>query len=167
MTTRTTHGPEAMDRLLTRLAIEELNVEFAYRVDHNLTDTVHELFTENGSYGRSSGERSTGREAIRAAYAGRREHGARTARHLFTNLHLVHESAHRVRGTTIMLLFAEDGAPPRPADALAVSDFEDVYERGDDGVWRYASRTIHSQFLATGRQTVLPLGRGATPQGSA
>jgi len=148
------------ERLLTRLAIEELNAEFAYRVDHDLSHTVADLFTPEGSYGRADGPRSHGREAIRAAYALRRAHGPRTARHLFTNLRLEHESARRVRGTAIMLLFAQDGVPPLPAEPLAVADFEDVYERGEDGRWRYASRTIRSLFRdAGGRPVVLPLGQ--------
>ena len=64
------------ERLLTRLALEELNAEFAYLIDHDLSEQVADLFTEDGSYGRSTGERSVGREAIRAAYRGRKNKGA-------------------------------------------------------------------------------------------
>ena len=70
------------ERLLTRVALEELNAEFAYLIDHDLSEQVADLFTENGSYGRSTGERSVGREAIRAAYRGRKSKGPRTARHI-------------------------------------------------------------------------------------
>lgn len=154
-----------MDRtqqLLVRLELEALNAEFAYRVDHGPTETVADLFVEHGSYGRTSGERSVGREAIREAYAKRRDHGVRTARHIFTNLRLTFESDTRVRGTTIQLLFAEDGEPPLPAEPLAVSDFDDVYVLDADGAWRYESRTIRSVFLARDRKTVLPLARPAS-----
>jgi SnoaL-like domain len=149
------------ERLMTRLAIEELNIEFAYRVDHDLTHTVADLFTLDGSYGRADGgARSSGQEAIRKAYALRHELGPRTARHIFTNLRLEYDSVDRVRGTTIMLLFAENGLPPLPAEPLAVSDFEDVYVRGTDAQWRYESRTIRSLFRdASNRPVVLPLGQ--------
>ncbi len=142
---------------MIRLELEALNAEFAYRVDHGPTATVADLFVENGSYGRAGGARSRGREEISATYAARQAHGARTARHLFTNLRLTHEGPDRASGTTIMTLFAQDGSPPLPAEVLAVSDFEDVYVRCDDGEWRYQSRTIHTLFTS-GRPTVLPLG---------
>lgn len=145
------------ERLMIRLELEALNAEFAYRVDHGPSATVADLFTKDGSYGRANGPRSEGREAIRATYAARDAHGERTARHIFTNLRLTHESGERVSGTTIMTLYAQDGRPPLPAEVLAVSDFEDVYVRSADGTWRYESRTIHSLFVGD-RPTVLPLG---------
>ena len=148
---------------MIRLEIEALNAEFAYRIDHDLSDQVAELFTEEGSYGRSSsggGARSVGRDAIRRAYAARAERGDRTARHIFTNLRLCYESETRVTGTCILLLFADDGLPPLPAEPNLVSDYEDIYERGDDGVWRYASRTVTHLFLHRDHKpVVLPLGK--------
>src|SRR5882762_10137386 len=86
------------ERLLARLAIEELNAEFAYLIDHNRSELVADLFTEQGSYGRASGERSVGRDAIRFAYASRKTKGPRTARHIFTNLRLTFESELRATG---------------------------------------------------------------------
>ena len=149
---------DRLEHLLIRQEIEELNAEFAYRVDHRLGEQVAELFTPDGSYGRTTGQRSVGRDAIRQAYSLRKEHGTRTARHMFTNLRLVYQGDGVVHGTSIMLLFAEDGLPPLPAQPLAVSDFEDVYVRDGDGAWRYQSRTIRSLFRdASGRPVVLPL----------
>lgn len=151
-----------MDRLekaLIRSEIEALNAEFAYLIDHDLSEGVANLFTEDGGYGRATGERSVGRAALRAVYAMRANRGQRTARHVFTNLRLVFESPTRVRGTTLLTLFAEDGAPPHPAEVNLVSEYEDVYERGDDGEWRYASRTVTTLFRhRDGKPLVLPLG---------
>jgi hypothetical protein len=140
--------PLTTEQLLVRLAIDALNAEFAWRVDHQDGHGVAELFLPDGRYGRENGVCSIGREAIAAAYAGRRSRGPRTARHLFTNLRLVFDPAMsgRVRGTTTMLLFADDGLPPLPAVPLAVSDFEDEYVLDTDG----------------GRQVVLPLGTPAS-----
>lgn len=159
MMTTASHVPDRLERALIRTEIEALNVEFAYLIDHDLSDQVPELFTENGSYGRTSGERSTGREALRAVYAMRAARGARTARHLFTNLRLEFDSPDRVRGTVMLLLYAEDGTPPHPAEANLVSEYQDVYERGADGCWRYASRTVTTLFRhRDGKPMVLPLG---------
>ena len=74
--------------LLLRLEIDALNAEFAYLIDHDQSDRVAELFTEDGVYGRSTGQRSAGRDAIRQSYQRRKDHGVRTARHIFSNLRL-------------------------------------------------------------------------------
>jgi hypothetical protein len=152
----------SLERLLVRLALEELNAEFAYRVDHGLEHTVADLFVPQGCYMRADGSGSRGREAIRATFARRRERGARTARHIFTNLRISFETENRVSGTSIMTLYAEDGPPPHPPDVLAVSDFVDVYVRGADGRWLYESRTIHSLFIGS-RPTVLPFAEEPSP----
>ncbi len=152
-------GPDRAERLRIRAEIEELNAEFAYLIDHERSEAVAELFTENGSYGRATGERSTGREAIRRAYAQREAKGPRTARHLFTNLRLSYESTERVRATCILTLFAADGAPPHVADPFLVADYDDVCERGPDGHWRFASRTVTWLFVQReGKVSPLPLG---------
>jgi hypothetical protein len=146
------------EKLLARLAIEELNAEFAYLIDHEQSERVADLFTLDGSYGRSTGERSVGRDAIRAAYAVRKERGPRTARHIFTNLRLQFKSSDRAVGTCIMTLFAEDGVPPHVAEPFLVADYNDIYVLQEDS-WRYASRTITWLFMRRdGKISPLPLG---------
>jgi hypothetical protein len=146
------------EKLLARLAIEELNAEFAYLIDHEQSQRVADLFTIDGSYGRATGERSVGREAIRRAYAARQAKGPRTARHIFTNLRLSFEARVRARGSCIMTLFAEDGMPPHVAEPFLVADYDDVYVLEQDN-WRYASRTITWLFMQRdGKVSPLPLG---------
>lgn len=150
------------EQLMLRLQIEELNVEFAYRIDRGDPESVAELFTEEGSYSRSTGECGRGREAIRAAYRQRAARGPRTARHIFTNLRLTQESARRVCGQCVLTLFAQDGEPPLIADPFLVADYDDVYELGDDECWRYASRVITWRFLQReGKVSPLPLGEAS------
>lgn len=147
------------EQLMARLEIEALNAEFAYLIDHNRSAEVADLFTPDGSYGRSTGERSIGREAIRAAYAGRAERGPRTARHIFTNLRLTYEGDDRIVGKSILTLFAADGAPPHVADPFLVADYDDVYRRDGDGRWLYEARTITWLFMQRdGLVSPLPLG---------
>lgn len=152
-------APDRATQLYIRAEIEELHAEFAYLVDHDRTDEVADLFTENGSYGRATGERSAGRDAIRRAYAARKAKGPRTARHIFTNLRLTYETADRVRAMSILTLFAADGAPPHVADPFLVADYDDVCERCADGRWRFASRTVTWLFVQRdGKVSPLPLG---------
>ncbi len=148
----------AHDQLLARVAIEALNAEFSYRIDRGDSLTVAELFSADGIYGRSTGEQSVGRAAIQAAYAKRQQGEVRTVRHIFTNLRLAFDGLDRARGSCILTLFAQDGAPPLYADPFLVADYDDVYVR-EQGVWRFASRIVTWMF--TNRQgKVSPLKLG-------
>ena len=148
-------------RPLVRCEIEALLAEFAWLIDHDQSERVAELFTEQGSYGRADGGRSVGREALRRAYAARADRGPRLARHLFTNLRLQFGNhPDRLTGQCVLLLFADDGQAPLPAEVNLVADYEDEFERGDDGIWRFASRTVTHQFRHPGHKpVVLPLGK--------
>lgn len=146
------------EELLARLEIESLNAEFAYLIDHDQSEHVADLFTEDGAYGRSTGEKSTGREQIRDSYKRRSAHGVRTARHIFSNLRLSFESERLARGTVILTLFAEDGPPPHPAEPMLVADYDDIYELCEDGRWRYRERIITWLFRREGASSPLALG---------
>ena len=147
------------ERLLLRVELEELNAEFAYLIDHDLSEQVADLFTADGSYGRSTGEMSVGHDAIRQAYGARRARGPRTARHIFTNLRLGSVSEDRVEATSILTLFASDGEPPHAAEPLLVADYADTCRRCDDGRWRYLSRTATWLFRhPSGAASPLQLG---------
>ena len=149
---------------LLRLEIEALIAEFAWRIDRGDPASVADLFAPDGWYGRSTGERSVGRDAIRAAYAARAERqaeaGVRTARHLFTNLRLERQDADSAAGSCILLLFAADGPPPHPAVPLLVQDYDDTYRR-IDGSWLFASRAVAKVFVGENFAPVLPLGATA------
>jgi ketosteroid isomerase-like protein len=151
----------SQDHLFARVAIESLIAEFAYLIDHNQTEKVADLFTEDGWYGREGGARSTGRDAIRKSYAGRAARGERTARHIFTNLRLTVTSTDEAEGVCILLLFAADGAPPLPAEPMLVQDYKDRY-RKVDGRWLFASRETKALFQAGSFERVLDLGKPDT-----
>lgn len=146
------------DLTLLRLEIEALNAEFAYLIDHDQSERVADLFTVDGIYGRSTGARSVGREVIRDSYKRRKDNGPRTARHIFSNLRLTPLADGRVGGSCILTLFAEDGLPPLPADPMVVADYDDIYECGDDGRWRFKERIITWIFVREGASSPLALG---------
>jgi hypothetical protein len=150
-----------IDQLLIRLEVEALNAEFAYLIDHDRSEEVAALFTNDGVYGRSTGERSEGQAAIAESYRRRRAKGPRTARHIFTNLHLIYESERRIRGTVILTLYAEDGLPPLPAEPMVIADYDDIYVLCDDGRWRYQERVITWLFVREGAASPLALGAKA------
>lgn len=151
-------GMDFKELLLLRLELEALNAEFAYLIDHDQSEGVADLFTEDGVYGRSTGGRSVGRVAIRESYRRRKSSGPRTARHVFTNLRLTPRDDGRIVGTCILTLFARDGLPPLPADPMVVADYDDVYERCDDGRWRFKERIISWVFARDDAASPLVLG---------
>jgi hypothetical protein len=143
----------------TLLALTDLLVEFAYSVDFDNGMSTAELFTEDGYY-ESDGQRSTGRAAIHQAYVSRAARGIRTSRHVFTNMRFRRDGHGRLVGRSIMLLFAQDGPAPHPAEPLLVADVDDVYEF-HAGQPRIAARSLRTVFIRPGATPVLPLGQNS------
>lgn len=148
-------SPAACDPNAVRSQIETLNAEFAYRIDHDQSHRVAELFEGDGSYDLGNGNVLHGKTELEQAYSARAARGQRTARHLFMNLRIDDPCSTVVRGTTVLLLFAQDGAPPLPAVPLGVADYQDSYRRQPDGSWRYVTRRVIPLFADPDRQPVL------------
>ncbi len=146
------------EALLARLEIDALIAEFAYRIDHNLSDSVADLFTEDGWYGRHGGSRAKGHAAIRRAYLQRAEQGERIVRHIFTNLRLTMRSSDEADGICILTLFGGNGPGPHPAEPVLVQDYTDTYRRVG-GVWLFGSREARLIFAAPNFKPVLDFGK--------
>ena len=127
--------------------IAALNADYWYEVDRQKGVSAHEFFTEDGVFTTSLQTR-TGRDAIVAYYEGRQARTqTRTARHVITNQRVVVQDADHATGDWILMLHAADGEPVLPSrPAIMVADVHDVCLRGDDGRWRYVSRTITAVF---------------------
>ena len=141
-----------------RPEIEALIAEFAYLIDHGRGTEVHELFTEDGIYGRSTGERATGREAVRRTYERRAQLPPYTTRHLFTNLRLEADVDGALKGTCMLTLYMGEGELPLPPHPYLVSEYRDNYRLCDDGRWRFAERITTWLFAPAGAKTGLKLG---------
>ena len=130
---------------VVRPEIEGLIAEFAWRIDHANGEGVEELFTPDGVYAFNDWA-AEGREQIADFYEQRRARAQRTSRHVYTNLRLRTASEERAAGTCVLTLHAADGPPPLPLSPLMVADYDDLYARGDDGVWRFARRSARLLF---------------------
>ena len=141
----TTLSPLA--RLEIRAALEELNTAFCYHLDHNEVEALLALFTDDVFY--THGPRRThGKAELEQVFRSRTATTPRTARHMYSGLRLDIESTSRARGTCVCMTFAQNGEPPlAPAIPILVADFEDLYERGADGRWRFRERHIHRIFV--------------------
>jgi ketosteroid isomerase-like protein len=135
-----------LERLADILAIQDLNTAFAYHLDRNEIAPLVALFAADAVY--SNGPRvSRGRAEIEAFYQSRTAHGARTARHMYSNLRIVFEGEARAHATSVWLSFARNAAPPIDySTPFLVADFEDIYLREADGEWRILSRHIRPIF---------------------
>jgi hypothetical protein len=144
-----------------RLAIEDLNADFTYFLDHNQVDELAGLFTEDAIYAHGE-RRDEGRNAIQQLFAKRRISGSRTTRHLYSGLRVLIESAERARGECVCLTFAADESPPiTPANPYLVADFNDVYVRCADNKWRIKQRIISRIFVA--ESNTGPVGLSRSP----
>ena len=133
------------EHLAIRLALEDLNADFTYYLDHGHVDALVELFCEDAKYSHGS-RHSDGRAEIAALFR-ERARAARTSRHIYSGLRLAIASATEASGTSVCLTFAADGPPPHPATPLLVADFDDRYVLCPDGRWRFLERHIRRIFV--------------------
>jgi hypothetical protein len=139
---------ERLTLLETRLALEELNTNFCFFLDHGHIDKLLALFTETANYSHGT-RKSVGRSEIAKVFTQRTEAGPRTARHLYSGLQIDIHSADSASGTSVCMTFACNGeAPIVPATPYLIADFIDKYERGSDGFWRISMRHIERIFIA-------------------
>lgn len=134
------------DRIEIRFALEALNADFTYFLDHNDVDALVDLFCEDAIYTHGS-RTSNGRAEIDALFRRRSSTRVRTARHLYSGLRLDIRSREAATGTSVCLTFAADGPPPHPPNPLLVADFSDVYAICSDGRWRFRERHIKRIFV--------------------
>jgi hypothetical protein len=119
------------------LALERLVIEAAWRVDDGRSDTLDELFTEDGVLVLGSIVLS-GRGAIRAW--GRQLEDARTykcIRHVAGNMRFIVVDEGEAEGVTILTVFMDDEA--HSAVPWVVGEDHDRFVRTEQG-WRFKSR---------------------------
>ena len=131
-----------------KLALNELNADFCYLLDHRETDRFAELFTEDAIY--THGARAShGRSAIHKLFDERNQAGTRISRHLQTGLRIDLIDGHSAKGSSVCMTFAADAQPPvAAAMPHLVADFSDEYRLCEDQRWRFSRRHIERIFVA-------------------
>jgi hypothetical protein len=132
----------------TRLALESLNNDFCYYLDHQQVGELMDCFTPDADY--SHGTRhSKGQDEIRKVFDSRTADKDRTARHMQTGLRLKLTSDVTAIGESVCMTFAANNLPPiNNAEPYLVADFIDEYLLCDDGRWRISKRHIERIFVA-------------------
>jgi len=123
----------------TRTAVDALVSEFSYRIDHGQADAVAELFMEDGVFD-SPMMTLTGKSAIAVAMQ-KRAKATYNTRHIVSNLRLQRGTEGKIRGTVMLTLYRWSATDEdQTASPTALVEYLDVYERGPDGEWLFASR---------------------------
>ncbi|MDT7696965.1 MAG: hypothetical protein QOI75_6332 [Pseudonocardiales bacterium] len=101
-----------------------------------------------------------GTAEIDAVYRARTERGRRVSRHLVTNLHVVRADEASASVISALILFADDGDPPRPTVApLMIADVVDEFVRTGDR-WLISSRHVREMFRAPDSVLAVPTRAG-------
>ena len=127
------------------LAFDALIHEHAWLFDHGQADRIVELYTDDASV-LGIGPDKIGREAIAAWASERAAMTGRCSRHAQSNIRLVPAAAGQVGGTVLLTLYRFDGAGPGPATPLLVAEYDDLYQQGPDGRWRFKQRRLTTVF---------------------
>jgi hypothetical protein len=140
-----------LDRLLAERACERLIIDFVRRLDLREPGSVAELFTPDGVWEWSAGDRRvTGREALRHYFETRP--ADRLSRRLMANILVTVTAPDTATATSYLTTYCVDGyvggmVPPRLP--VNVGHYQDTFHKaGDD--WLLARRVT---FLPFGSQT--------------
>jgi hypothetical protein len=137
--------------------LQNMEAVYWYDVDTNWGAKAHEFYTEDGIFEMGLDSKPhVGRTAIQKFYAWRKDRGARTARHLITNLQVNIRNSREAILFCIMSLFAADGEPILPSKpAIMIADVVADYVRGGDGVWRLRRHTLNPVFMGGEAPTIM------------
>lgn len=144
---------DALQRLLIEDACRSLVLRAAAAADGHDADGLAALFTPDGVLQRPSGAPLAGRDAIRAAYAGRLR--SRLTRHLVSNTRIDVLSPTQAHAASLVLLWAGsldevEGPQGRPASGPAlVGEFDDRCVL-HEGQWRFSHRVARFVLHAPG-----------------
>lgn len=126
-----------------------------FDIDQGDGSGVSAHFTPDGTL-TFGGPVFTGRDEIDGCYAARAGRGPRVARHVVTNLHVTASAPDSASAVSTLLLFAQDGEPPRPTVVPAmVGDVTDAFVRSGDR-WQIRSRRIETLFVAPDTELAVP-----------
>ena len=128
-----------------RQELNDLIIEFAWRVDHGQADTVHELVTDDIEM-RLSQATMLGREAV-TAWGRKRSTVERTTSHVMSNVRFYGLTSDRVESDSLAIIFRHSGSGMGAARPWAVTEYQDVFVRSD-GRWKFSRRVSSDVFFS-------------------
>jgi hypothetical protein len=130
-----------------------------FEIDHGDGSGASAFFTPDAEL-RFIDRSFRGTAEIDAVYRARTERGPRVSRHLVTNLHVTRADEASASVISALILYADDGEPPRPTVApLMIADVVDEFVRTDDR-WLISSRHVREMFRAPDSVLAVPTRTG-------
>ncbi|MDT4939773.1 MAG: hypothetical protein QOG80_3444 [Pseudonocardiales bacterium] len=150
----------------TYAAIARLVFTYAERLDAGDLDGMAQLF-EHATFRSKGGEMTlTGRDEVRAAFAGSVQFpdGTPATQHVTTNLYVDEDpdGAHAVANSAFTVL---QGTATLPLQVVCAGRYRDEFVRTEDG-WAFADRLVDIRFLGDVSQHLVSAA-GGPPAGGA
>lgn len=154
----TSDDPSAASAIL-RVELLAAITALWFEIDHRDGLSACNFFTPDATL--RFGDRTfRGTAEIDGVYRARVARGPRVSRHLVSNLHVLRADESTASATSALILFAEDGEPPRPTTApLMIGDVIDEFVRTGDR-WLISARYIREMFRAPHRALAVPTRAG-------
>lgn len=143
------------DRARLTAELTAVVVDLWFEIDHGDGSAASGFFTADAEL-RFFARSFRGTAEIDAVYAARTGRGPRVSRHLATNLHVTTVTVGSASAVSNLLLYADDGEPPRPTVTPSlVADVVDDFER-HDGRWLIRRRHIQQIFAPPDAALAVP-----------
>ncbi len=128
-----------------RRELTDLIIEFAWRVDHGLASSIHELVTDDVEM-KLTNATLVGKASV-VAWGAKRDTFDRTTSHLMMNFRFRAVRRDTVEVDSSSLIFRHDGPGRGAAVPWAVTEYHDVFTRvGNE--WKFESRTSQDLFMS-------------------
>ncbi|GAA2221697.1 hypothetical protein GCM10010232_02510 [Streptomyces amakusaensis] len=153
---------DPLDRLLAERACERLIIEFGRELDLGEPGSVADLFTPDGVWEWTAGDRRIqGRDALRAYFGSRP--ADRLSRRVLTNILVTLTSPATATSTSYFTTYRIDGhtdgiQPPRIP--VQVGHYEDTFHK-TDGLWLLHTRSTFLTFAGPTERLATPPPAGA------
>jgi hypothetical protein len=128
-----------------RRELTDLIVEFAWRVDHRVAGSIHELVADDVEM-KLTNATLVGKDAV-VAWGTHRDAVERTTAHLMTNLRFQRVNGDKIEADSSSVIFRHSGPDTGPALPWAVTEYHDVFVRLD-GQWKFQSRASRDIFVS-------------------
>jgi len=127
--------------------LTDLIVEFAWRVDHRLASSIHELVADDVEMTLTNAT-MRGKDDV-VAWGAKRDASDRTTSHLMMNLRFQVVDSDKVEVGSSSIIFRHSGLDRGPPLPWAVTEYHDVFVRVREE-WKFQSRVSSDIFMSEG-----------------
>lgn len=129
-----------------RTALIALCVEYSWRVDNHRTETVAELFVDDGVWEAGTNV-MIGKAELVAGWKARATIGEKlTRRHQLCNFRFLRTADGVMHGWHGLIYFQTERGTAGSSTPTMIGDYEDTYGKATDGTWLFKTRKMTPVF---------------------